>query len=146
MYKSSGISLAGTLLALVLLGGLWATFYYRSAIVDKVNDIRGENQETAQQSPAPVPDFATPLPVGTFQPTSEPAKSPEPTATPIGSIAEITPGATVVATSNNPLPRSGPELNIALLGGLTGMGTTVSYYVSLRRKLKKSWKSIDIVG
>jgi hypothetical protein len=118
------------LYVIIILGVLiGAGFYYRDSLAQKVADLY------PSQTIPPTPDlaYASPSP----SPTATPTPVPSPSATPLASIAQITPG--------QPLPKAGPELDLAATAGLGVMSGGGLYYWQLRRRLRDSLKKISIL-
>jgi hypothetical protein len=124
-------SLLGTLFVLGVLILVAVGFTYREALF---RQFRNDNAAVSVAQPTPTPT-----------PTATP--TPAPTATPTDSIAVLSPRPQAVGPNGEPLPRSGPALNLALGGsGILLSGGAYYYYslTSLKRRLKDSSENIEI--
>lgn len=144
MAKSTAFSLLNTLLVVGLLAAIALTVYNREAISKRLSSLRGQ-AVTVAEVPTPTPADASPTPTATPVPSPQPTTSPAPTPVAGGSIVDLAPEATPTPQpSGGSLPKSGPELNLAIATIPFAVTGSTAYYISLRRRLKKTWKDIEI--
>lgn len=78
-------------------------------------------------------------PTPTPTPTATPTPIPNPTPTPVPPTPTPTP------VPKQGLPKTGPEMSILFSAGLTGIGAVSVRRAYFKKKLKKSWRNIEIV-